>query len=79
MEVISIVGRTLEPFDDDKLIPAYGFGDITTTDKAVFPFYPPPKVCVGFQEVLKRYVEITPGIQLSGPTSFAPIIRGKIC
>jgi len=76
-EVISIVGKTLEPFDDDKLIPVFGFGDVTTQDKKVFPFFP-DKVCFGFQEVLNRYNEITPSIQLSGPTSFAPLIRAAI-
>jgi len=76
-EVIAIVGKTLEPFDDDKLIPVFGFGDVTTQDKKVFPFYP-DKVSFGFQEVLQRYNEITPSIQLSGPTSFAPLIRAAI-
>jgi len=76
-EVISIVGRTLEPFDDDKLIPSFGFGDVTTTDKSVFPFFP-DRPCYGFQEVLTRYNEITPGLALSGPTSFAPLIRAAI-
>jgi len=73
-EVISIVGKTLEVFDDDKLIPTFGFGDVTTTDKGAFPFFP-DRVCYGFSEVLTRYTEITPNIQLSGPTSFAPLIR----
>jgi len=76
-EVIAIVGRTLEPFDDDKLIPCFGFGDVTTTDKSVFPFFP-DRPCYGFQEVLTRYTEITPGLALSGPTSFAPLIRAAI-
>jgi len=76
-EVISIVGKTLEAFDDDKKIPVYGFGDVTTTDKAVFPFFP-DRPCFGFEEVLTRYTEITPMVQLSGPTSFAPIIREAI-
>lgn len=76
--VISILGRTLEPFDDDKLIPAYGFGDRTTADRAVFNFNPNGAPCQGFEEVLRRYNEIVPRIQLAGPTSFAPIIREAI-
>eukprot|EP01102_Stenamoeba_stenopodia_P017153 TRINITY_DN6105_c0_g1_i1.p1 TRINITY_DN6105_c0_g1~~TRINITY_DN6105_c0_g1_i1.p1 ORF type:complete len:279 (-),score=47.65 TRINITY_DN6105_c0_g1_i1:71-907(-) len=72
--VIDIIGRTLEVFDDDRLIPAYGFGDIYTTDKGVFSFYPDERPCVGVSEVLTRYSEITPNVQLSGPTSFAPLI-----
>mmetsp|Transcript_14803 Transcript_14803/g.36236 ORF Transcript_14803/g.36236 Transcript_14803/m.36236 type:complete len:279 (+) Transcript_14803:148-984(+) len=76
--VISIVGRTLEVFDDDKLIPAFGFGDSFTTDKKTFPFFPDRRPCNGFAEVLQRYNEITPGITLAGPTNFGPIIRDAI-
>jgi len=76
-EVISIMGRTLEPFDDDKLIPVFGFGDTLTKDKSVFPFWP-DRVCYGFQEVLARYTEIAPQIQYSGPTSFAPLIKAAL-
>lgn len=76
-EAISIIGKTLEAFDDDKLIPAYGFGDVATTDKSVFPFFP-DRPCYGFEEVLQRYSQITPGIVLSGPTSFAPLIREAV-
>jgi len=75
---IDIVGRTLEPFDDDHLIPAYGFGDTTTTDIGVFPFFPDARPCRGFKEVLSRYREITPNVRLSGPTSFAPAIYEAI-
>ena len=35
-KVISILGQTLEPLDDDHLIPAFGFGDSITKDKDVF-------------------------------------------
>jgi len=76
-QVISVVGRTLEAFDDDKLIPAYGFGDVTTKGSRVFPFFP-DRPCNGFQEVLSRYAEITPHIQLAGPTNFAPVIMEAI-
>mmetsp|Transcript_33930 Transcript_33930/g.85788 ORF Transcript_33930/g.85788 Transcript_33930/m.85788 type:complete len:281 (+) Transcript_33930:212-1054(+) len=77
-QVIQIVGRTLEVFDDDKLIPTFGFGDAYTTDKKCFPFFPDNRPCNGFSEVISRYNEITPGITLSGPTNFAPIIREAI-
>uniref|UniRef100_A0A6B2LFC1 VWFA domain-containing protein n=1 Tax=Arcella intermedia TaxID=1963864 RepID=A0A6B2LFC1_9EUKA len=75
---LSLVCKTLEPFDDDHLIPAFGFGDVTTRDKAVFPFFPDNRSCQGLNEVLTRYSEITPRVELSGPTSFAPIIREAI-
>lgn len=77
MEVIDVIGRTLERFDDDRIIPAFGFGDIFTTNLSVFPFYP-NKECIGFEEVLQRYKEITPGIKLCGPTNFAPLIYKSI-
>jgi uncharacterized paraquat-inducible protein A len=51
------------------------FGDVSTTDKGVFPFFP-DRPCHGVEEVLARYTEITPNITLSGPTSFAPLIQG---
>eukprot|EP00770_Monocercomonoides_exilis_P016198 MONOS_16149.1-p1 / transcript=MONOS_16149.1 / gene=MONOS_16149 / organism=Monocercomonoides_exilis_PA203 / gene_product=copine / transcript_product=copine / location=Mono_scaffold01530:6908-8084(+) / protein_length=211 / sequence_SO=supercontig / SO=protein_coding / is_pseudo=false len=77
VEVIEILGETMEVFDDDHLIPAFGFGDSFTTDKSCFPFYP-DRVAHGFPEVLDRYKQITPGINLSGPTNFAPVIRETI-
>ena len=58
---IRVVGRTLEVFDDDKLIPVFGFGDATThgelikppcsnpLEKSVFPFYP-DRPCKTFNE-----------------------------
>lgn len=77
-QVISIIGKTLKPFDDDDKIPAFGFGDIKTKDAKVFPFYDDYHYCDGFEDVLKRYNEITPNILLCGPTNFAPIIRKAI-
>ncbi|EYU27634.1 hypothetical protein ABFS82_13G139100 [Erythranthe guttata] len=72
---ISIIGRTLSAFDEDNLIPCFGFGDVTTHDEAVFSFYPDHRPCNGFDEVLSRYREIVPNVQLAGPSSFAPIIE----
>ncbi|KAB1221643.1 E3 ubiquitin-protein ligase RGLG2 [Morella rubra] len=76
-QAISIIGRTLSDFDEDNLIPCYGFGDATTHDQDVFSFYE-DRLCNGFEEVLSRYREIVPHVHLSGPTSFAPIIETAI-
>jgi len=35
--VISILGETLQPLDEDGLIPAYGFGDVRTQGHSIFP------------------------------------------
>ncbi|URE47441.1 Copine [Musa troglodytarum] len=77
-QAISIIGRTLSPFDEDNLIPCYGFGDASTHDQSVFSFYPDNRPCHGFEEALARYREIVPHLKLSGPTSFAPVIHASI-
>ncbi|KAL1553351.1 E3 ubiquitin-protein ligase rglg1 [Salvia divinorum] len=74
-QAITIVGKTLAAFDDDNLIPCYGFGDASTHDQDIFSFYPDGRHCNGFEEVLRRYRELVPNLKLAGPTSFAPIIE----
>ena len=79
--VIKMMCETLEKFDEDRLIPVFGFGDYLTKDHDVFPFLPDPnfpRYCEGVQEVLDVYTRITPGIRLSGPTNFAPLIYKAI-
>jgi len=75
--VIDVIGRTLEDFDDDRLIPAFGFGDASTGDQACFPFAPDGPF-TGVSAVLERYTEIAQQVALAGPTSFAPVIRQAI-
>ncbi|EEF37359.1 copine, putative [Ricinus communis] len=77
-QAISIIGRTMSEFDEDNLIPCYGFGDATTHDQEVFSFHPDDHPCNGFEEVLSRYRDIIPNVNLAGPTSFAPIIETAI-
>ncbi|KAG4395940.1 hypothetical protein AAZX31_19G070900 [Glycine max] len=74
-QAISIIGKSLAAFDEDNLIPCFGFGDASTHDQDVFSFYPSERFCDGFEDVLSRYREIVPHLRLAGPTSFAPIIE----
>lgn len=77
-KVISIIGQTLEPFDDDNLIPAYGFGDSVTNDEDVFCFLSNGNACKGFSEVLEKYNKYATSLSFSGPTNFEPIISKAI-
>lgn len=77
-QAISIIGRTLSCFDEDNLIPCFGFGDASTHDQEAFSFYPDHRPCNGFKEALQQYREIVPNLRLAGPTSFAPIIETAI-
>ncbi|CAJ0581337.1 unnamed protein product, partial [Mesorhabditis spiculigera] len=76
-QVISILGRTLAPFASTNAIPVYGFGDAKTSDWSVFPLRADGE-CKGLEEVLKAYNDITPTVDLSGPTNFAPLIYQAI-
>eukprot|EP00250_Pteridium_aquilinum_P005517 c15599_g1_i1 orf=195-1418(+) len=77
-QAISIIGRTLSPFDDDDKIPCFGFGDVSTHDRNVFSFCSDHQPCDGFEAALSRYKALVPQIKLAGPTSFAPIIEAAI-
>lgn len=77
-KAISIIGKTLAPFDDDNLIPCLGFGDATTHDSEVFSFHADDSSCHGFEEVLACYQKIVPNLSLSGPTSYAPVVEAAI-
>ncbi|KAL7140652.1 hypothetical protein ABFS83_08G003000 [Erythranthe nasuta] len=74
-QAIYIVGKTLSSFDEDNLIPCFGFGDASTQDQDVFSFSPDHKFSNGFVHVLSQYRDILPHLKLAGPTSFAPIIE----
>lgn len=85
-QVLSIMCQSLAMFDDDQLIDAFGFGDIFTTDKSVFSFNMYSDTngnmiegqCRRLDGVLQRYQQLVPSIEMSGPTSFAPIINKAI-
>ena len=72
--VISIMGKTLKSIHSNNIIQTFGFGDSKTIHTTVFPY---PQ-CIGFESVLQHYNLITPTLQLSGPTSFIPIIKNSI-
>jgi hypothetical protein len=85
--VLHLMCQALAPFDDDNLIPAYGFGDTRTTDKYVFPItndiHGQEIPCQGLEGVLHNYNIIVEKFhaglrKMSGPTSFAPIINKTI-
>ena len=68
-----VIGKVLSEYDDDNLIPAFGFGDSTTLDRSAFPFFP-DRPSRGFEEVVLRYKELAPKVVMAGPTNFAPAI-----
>ena len=75
---LASIAAQLAEYDEDGLIPAYGFGDLSTRATAVFSFMPDDAPCAGLGEVLRRYRALAPRVALNGGTSFAPAIR-KAC
>ena len=78
MKVMDIMGHTIEKFDDDNMIPVFGFGDKTTKDNSVLDLNPEHKPFHGIKEAIERYTQVVPTLTLSGPTSFVPLVRKAI-
>ncbi|KAL3891886.1 hypothetical protein ACJMK2_004128 [Sinanodonta woodiana] len=76
-QIICIFGETLESFDDDGIIPVFGFGDAKTKGESVFPLKE-TGFCNGFDEVLDVYNKVTPTVKMSGPTNLEPLIKKAI-
>ena len=49
--VLYLICKTLSVFDDDHMIPCYGFGDVLTRDKKLFSFKDNDEPCYGLEEV----------------------------
>lgn len=62
-------------YDNDQLIPCYGFGDNATHSRKIFSFYPQDEPARKLDAVLRRYCQMAPNVDFSGPASFAPLIR----
>ena len=77
-KVIRTIGETMRDFDDEQRIPVYGFGDVKSKDTAVFPLLDDASPCKDIEEVLVRYTRAASSVSLSGPSSFAPIIRKAV-
>ena len=81
-QVLQIMCNSLASFDDDGLIPSYGFGDVRTIDKFVFSFAAHQNgveaPCFRLEGVLQAYNSIISNIKMSGPTTFAPLIYKAI-
>ncbi len=74
-QVITIMAKTLDSFDEDKKYPVFGFGDVQTKAHGTFPISADGQYCVGTVQVCSSYRQTAAAVQMSGPTSFAPIIE----
>src|SRR5580704_1631895 len=80
-QVIHCIVKSLESFDEDKLVPVIRFGCSETKNSSVLPVRRDgQEICVGFEGILQAYNEMAQDIEsgrilLSGPTDFAPSIE----
>lgn len=77
-QALKVIAQALWDFDDDHLIPGYGFGDHTTTNRNVFSFNENDLPCKGLTGCVTQYRKIAETVKLSGPTSFGPLIRQAV-
>ena len=76
-EALLVIEKTL-PDNSSKSLSCYGFGCATTRDQSVFNFATDDNPCRSIKDIMRSYRQITKHVILSGPTSFAPIIRRAV-
>ncbi|GLE01336.1 hypothetical protein PINS_up010166 [Pythium insidiosum] len=78
-DVIETIGATLRDFDDDNIVPVFGFGDELTADHSVFTCAPNETHSgLPMERIRSRYREIVQNVVMAGPTSFAPLINQAV-
>jgi len=81
---IRTVGDIVAPYDNDRLIPAYGFGASLHHQKGMtnfcfaVNFNEQQTECLGIDGVLAAYRNSFAHLSLSGPTNFTPILQ-SVC
>jgi len=73
-QVISVCSTVLRDFDDDGLIPTFGFG-AKTNGGALFDIRPDGAPCAGVDGVLRDYEAALQRVELAAPTNFAPFLN----
>ncbi|ELP89567.1 copine-5, putative [Entamoeba invadens IP1] len=76
MRVMDIMARALKPFDEDGLIPVFGFGAKKEgANELFFDLNPEGKMFVGIEKAIEQYKITIPTLTFSGPTTFVPLIE----
>ncbi|GAB4817389.1 hypothetical protein N2152v2_004435 [Parachlorella kessleri] len=78
-QAIMAVGQVLEKYDADHRYPVFGFGAALPPSGAVSHCFslagPDSPEVEGINGILAAYRHVLPGLKLSGPTLFAPVIN----
>ena len=80
-KALCIMSSVVSRFDDNDIYPVYRFGYINTKNKSVLPLMYSGKEdphFEGFDGVWETYKRLASQIEMSGPTTFAPMIRQAI-
>ena len=75
MAALRLLAPCSEDLDDDSSIPCYGFGDTRTGRRSVFSFFRDNETANSLESLVARYKEIARVVDMSGPTTFAPLIH----
>ncbi|XP_050028585.2 uncharacterized protein [Dermacentor andersoni] len=72
---LASLGAAVGPLLHGNPIPAFGFGDLVTKDVDIFPLIESGASCLDFNDLMCAYTHAAHKVQLSGPTSFAPLVQ----